>query len=55
MPIIIDNFNDKNSVIESTIKNVIWQMDADRKILPLKQLQGHMWKYAYECRIVKGQ
>lgn len=45
----------KEELIRSAIKNVIWQMDADRKAKALKQLQGHMWKSAYENGLVKGQ
>lgn len=42
-------------MIESIVANVYWQMDMDRKAKPLKQLQGHIWKYAYEKGLVKGQ
>ena len=30
-------------------------MDEDRKTGALKQLQGHMWRQAYESGAVKGQ
>lgn len=55
VPIISDNFQDKDNLIETAIENITWQMDLDRKAKPLKQLQGHMWSYAYKNGIVKGQ
>lgn len=45
----------KEEIIASAIKNIFWQMDSDRKAKPLKQLQGHMWKSAYENGSIKGQ
>eukprot|EP00127_Corallochytrium_limacisporum_P002834 Clim_evm13s142 gene=Clim_evmTU13s142 len=33
---------------------VLWLMDADRKVGPLKTLQGHMWKDGYEDGSLKG-
>ncbi|KAG7203273.1 hypothetical protein KM043_010367 [Ampulex compressa] len=39
---------------ESVLKNVLWQMDHDRKTGALKQLQGHMWREAYNSGAVKG-
>ena len=33
---------------ESVIKNVLWQMDNDRKTGALKQLQGHIWQAKYK-------
>ncbi|CAD6231672.1 GSCOCG00001527001-RA-CDS [Cotesia congregata] len=39
---------------ESLMKNVLWQMDSDRKSGALKQLQGHMWRDAYKSGAVKG-
>ncbi|KAK2575593.1 hypothetical protein KPH14_011302 [Odynerus spinipes] len=39
---------------ESLLKNVLWQMDNDRKTGALKQLQGHMWREAYKAGVVKG-
>ncbi|XP_002741374.1 enolase-phosphatase E1-like [Saccoglossus kowalevskii] len=43
------------SVQDAVIKNVLWLMDADRKITALKQLQGHMWRSGYENGVLKGQ
>ncbi|KAL7296650.1 hypothetical protein TKK_0010068 [Trichogramma kaykai] len=37
---------------ESLIKNVLWQMDNDRKTEALKQLQGNIWKVAHKS--IKG-
>ncbi|XP_011305649.1 enolase-phosphatase E1 [Fopius arisanus] len=39
---------------ETLVKNVLWQMDNDRKTGALKQLQGHMWREAYKSGAVKG-
>ena len=44
----------KEDIIESVAKNVEEQMDLDRKITPLKQLQGHMWKFGYQSGELKG-
>ncbi|KAI4487246.1 hypothetical protein M0804_005395 [Polistes exclamans] len=40
---------------ESLIKNVLWQMDNDRKTNSLKQLQGNMWHDAYKTGVIKGR
>ncbi|XP_012216839.1 enolase-phosphatase E1-like isoform X2 [Linepithema humile] len=39
---------------DSLLKNILWQMDNDRKTGALKQLQGHMWREAYETGAVKA-
>ncbi|CAD1477434.1 unnamed protein product, partial [Heterotrigona itama] len=39
---------------ESLIKNILWQMDSDRKTGALKQLQGHMWREAYNSGTIKA-
>ncbi|XP_035732694.1 enolase-phosphatase E1-like isoform X3 [Vespa mandarinia] len=39
---------------ESLMKNILWQMDNDRKTGALKQLQGHMWQEAYKTTAIKG-
>ncbi|EGC37088.1 hypothetical protein DICPUDRAFT_30810 [Dictyostelium purpureum] len=44
----------KEQILESVIRNVIYQMDKDRKSTALKQLQGHMWKEGYEKELIKG-
>ncbi|RZF42498.1 hypothetical protein LSTR_LSTR004417 [Laodelphax striatellus] len=45
---------EEDAVREATIKNVLWQMDNDRKTGALKQLQGHIWRKAYEKGEVVG-
>jgi len=45
---------DKVLVIDSVLANVNWQMDRDRKITALKQLQGHMWRDGYQKKILQG-
>ncbi|XP_039282668.1 enolase-phosphatase E1 isoform X2 [Nilaparvata lugens] len=45
---------DEEVVREAVIKNVLWQMDNDRKTAALKQLQGHIWRKAYEKGEVVG-
>ncbi|XP_015188395.1 PREDICTED: enolase-phosphatase E1-like [Polistes dominula] len=40
---------------ESLMKNILWQMDNDRKTTSLKQLQGHMFSEAYKTGILKGR
>ncbi|KAJ3055172.1 Enolase-phosphatase E1 [Rhizophlyctis rosea] len=42
------------SVRKSVVENVRWQMSIDRKIGPLKSLQGYMWRSAYESGKIKG-
>lgn len=39
---------------QSVIDNVKYNMDKDRKISPLKTLQGKMWKGGYESGELKG-
>ena len=55
MPLICDASTNKIDLIESIIRNVIFQMDIDRKAKALKQLQGHIWLDAYKNGLVKGQ
>lgn len=50
-PIVI---TEKTKLIENILANVFWQMDQDRKSTELKQLQGLIWKKAYEDSVVKG-
>lgn len=44
----------KEQTIESVVKNIIFQMDSDRKIKALKSFQGYMWRFAYESGEIKG-
>lgn len=39
---------------ESLVKNILWQMDSDRKTTALKQLQGHIWREGYKNGKLKG-
>lgn len=39
----------------SLLKNILWQMDNDRKTGALKQLQGHIWRDGYKSGAIKGQ
>lgn len=45
----------KEEVVKGVVANVKRQMAADRKSTELKQLQGHIWKQAYESGDVKGE
>ncbi|KAJ3323564.1 hypothetical protein HDV06_001588 [Boothiomyces sp. JEL0866] len=40
--------------LASVVANVKWMMSIDRKIGPLKSLQGYIWKSAYETGKVAG-
>nr|XP_034834219.1 claspin-like [Maniola hyperantus] len=44
----------KEDQIEGLVNNVKWQMSADRKAGPLKQLQGLIWKQGYDKGDIKG-
>ncbi|CAK1583615.1 unnamed protein product [Parnassius mnemosyne] len=44
----------KEDQIEGVVNNVKWQMSADRKVGPLKQLQGLIWKQGYDNGDIKG-
>ncbi|KAL3872862.1 hypothetical protein ACJMK2_036048 [Sinanodonta woodiana] len=53
IPVATDS--NKAEVIEACVANVKWQMDQDRKGTALKQLQGHMWREAYNEGKVMGE
>ncbi len=55
VPKIAGHNEEKSQIIESLIANVNWQMDQDRKITALKQLQGHMWREGYASGEIQGQ
>ena len=40
---------------QSVVDNVLYNMNKDRKMTALKQLQGHMWISGYESGELKGQ
>lgn len=44
----------KSEILKAVVKNVLWQMDGDRKSKPLKSLQGHMFPEAYESGTIRG-
>jgi enolase-phosphatase E1 len=48
------DFSTKQSTISTTITFVTELMAADKKVAALKNLQGIMWKSAYEQDLVKG-
>lgn len=50
-----DGEEEVERVIQAVVDNVRWQMSSDRKTTALKQLQGHMWRAAYENGRVKGE
>lgn len=45
---------EKSVILEATIKNVLAQMDTDRKSTALKQLQGHIWRHGFESGELQG-
>lgn len=45
----------EEDIIAAVVKNVLWQMDADRKTTALKKLQGQMWRQGYKSGELKGQ
>ncbi|CEG39971.1 -diketo-5-methylthio-1-phosphopentane phosphatase [Plasmopara halstedii] len=45
---------DKEQLIQALTTYVKWNVNADRKIGPLKQLQGHMWLQGYESGELKA-
>lgn len=40
---------------DSIIRNVMWQMDNDRKTYSLKKLQGCIWRNGYSTGHLKSQ
>ena len=40
---------------QSIVKYVKLLVSEDRKVTALKDLQGHMWRHAYETGKIKGQ
>jgi enolase-phosphatase E1 len=41
-------------MIEETVANITWNMDKDRKMAALKNLQGKIWEDAYKNGEIKG-
>ncbi|KAJ3020800.1 Enolase-phosphatase E1 [Thoreauomyces humboldtii] len=54
VPVLTEPEHTSHQVLESVVHNVRWQMSIDRKIGPLKALQGYMWRSAYEGGKIKG-
>jgi enolase-phosphatase E1 len=45
---------EKSEMIEETVANITWNMDKDRKMAALKNLQGKIWEDAYKNGEIKG-
>lgn len=45
---------DQESVVRSIVEYVHWNIKADRKIGPLKQLQGFIWDLGYKSGVLKA-
>ena len=55
VPKILDKEGPREQVIQSVVNNVLWNMQLDRKVFALKQLQGQMWRAGYESGAIIGQ
>jgi enolase-phosphatase E1 len=55
IPVLSENDENKNDLIKSVVVFVNQLMDEDRKVGPLKQLQGHIWLAAYQQGTIKGE
>lgn len=47
--------HDRDVIIDSVVKNVLWQMNLDRKTTALKTIQGHMWREAFQTGRIHGE
>jgi methionine salvage enolase-phosphatase E1 len=47
--------SERDKVIQSVMKFVFKLMDADKKVGPLKALQGHIWLAGYQNGLLKGE
>ncbi|TKR88757.1 hypothetical protein L596_012952 [Steinernema carpocapsae] len=45
----------RENKVEKLTKNIKMWIDKDKKFTAMKQLQGQMWKDAYEQNLIKGQ
>ncbi|XP_046463986.1 enolase-phosphatase E1-like [Daphnia pulex] len=54
VPEIASSFETPTLIQSSVITNVNWNMDQDRKMTALKQLQGHMWREGYSSGEIQG-
>ncbi|KAJ3396266.1 Enolase-phosphatase E1 [Lobulomyces angularis] len=50
-----ENSVSNEKIIQSIVDNVLWMMSIDRKIGPLKSLQGYIWRVGYSSGKLKGQ
>ena len=48
-------FIHQRSVREQVVQSVLWLMDADRKVRPLKELQGLIWRDGYAAGTLIGE
>lgn len=53
--IALEDQMDKAEQIKLILKNVEWLMGNDRKVGPLKELQGMIWEMGYKNESIKGQ
>ncbi|RLN50073.1 hypothetical protein BBJ29_000901 [Phytophthora kernoviae] len=53
-PPALDAQQNKDKLIEALVHYIKWNVGADRKIGPLKSLQGHMWLQGYESGELKA-
>ncbi|KAF4320329.1 hypothetical protein BBO99_00000477 [Phytophthora kernoviae] len=53
-PPVLDAQQNKDKLIEALVHYIKWNVGADRKIGPLKSLQGHMWLQGYESGELKA-
>ena len=54
VPEILDD-SDIEAAKNSVVKNVLWQMNLDRKTTPLKNLQALILKNGFENNQLKGE
>lgn len=50
-----NSWTSKETIMDAVVANVIWQMNSDRKTTALKQLQGHIWRKAFNDGFIKGE
>lgn len=55
MPKIFDCMENISEVQNSVVRNVLWQMDSDRKTSGLKALQGKIWKTGFYNGEIHGE
>lgn len=55
VPEIASSLETPTLILSSVITNINWNMDQDRKMTALKQLQGHMWREGYSSGEIQGQ